>query len=400
MQEMNKTFKRAVWLDVRADVKSEKDAKAAVEWCRESNIDIVFAGVNHASGLMTYASDVAPRLAETDRWDPTQVFLDRFRAAGIETHAWVCISMWGGGKIDPKCVSSRGPRTLQEAHKDWFCVDQNGQSVLANGTKYAFVDPANRSVREFHVRLCEEVLDRYPFDGYHLDYIRYNFQTPQIPAKHKEAYTGKDDGLIVQLEGSERLSFDDATLKAFQRDTGLDLMGAGPDLASRVRWLYSSENGGARREAWYAWKSAQVTEVVRLLGSAVHKRGRKLSAAVFGGYPWCGQEIAQRWPGWVDQRLLDFAAPMDYGVTIDEYPVFLRNQIAAMKVEPRPAVPLISGIYSAELFDGLSEAGSDKLLARYMEIAKAEGRRGICLYCYKLFRKIFPSGIGCFRGKK
>lgn len=388
MSKKENGSRRAVWMDVRADIRSGKDVMDFVEWCRKCGIDLVFAGINHITGAMTYASDVAPRCVETDEWDPTAEVLKQCRAAGFETHAWVCIGCWGRTGLDAKFISKRGPRFLMDTHPDWFCIDQNGKSMLTTGTKYLFLNPANAAVRDFHLRLCEEVLDRYQFDGYHLDYIRYHFHSPAIDTKHKEAFSGEGESLVVQLKGSERVSFDGPSLEAFQRDTGLDIMGAGKDLASRVKWLYSSKDGGARREVWYTWKSEQVSKIVRSLAPAVRKRGRKLSAAVFGGYPWCSQEIAQRWPAWVDERLLDVAAPMDYGVPISKYPAHLKSQTDAMKVEPKPAVPMVSGILSADIFDGLSGKDAGLLLKRFEEAARAQGRHGVCLYCYKSFRKL------------
>jgi uncharacterized lipoprotein YddW (UPF0748 family) len=376
-------------MDILADIRCEGDVADFVAWCGRNGVDMAFPCVNHISGLVAYPSGIAPRAAVAETWDPTAAVVSQCRLAGIETHVWVCIGNWGRPALDPARVSARGPRPLQEEHPDWFCTDHFGRSMLASGTEYAFLNIANPEVRQFHLRLCGEILDRYPFDGYHLDYIRYTFKSPGQTNRPKEAFAGSErSDTVVQLEDSERFSFDEASLRAFQRDTGVDVMGAGRDLAARVRWLYGAENGGERRERWYAWKSAMVTEQVRMIAQATRARGKALSAAVFSSYPWCGQEVAQRWPGWVDERLLDLVAPMDYGVPLAEYPEHLRKQTDAMRVEPKPAVPMISGILSWGTFDGLSGKGAADLLRRYEDEAKAQGRTGISLYCYKSFRKI------------
>jgi len=383
---MTRSFRRAVWMDIHRDIRRPEDAVAFVDWCGRHEITLAFPCVNHCTGFMTYPSDLAPRSIATDAWDPTAETLARCKDAGIESHVWVCIGNWGGPKIDPADLSAKGPRTLHEAHPDWFCTDQNSASMLDGDSKYAFVNPAREDVRAFHVKLCGEILDRYAFEGYHLDYIRYHFKTTKELGRKKEAYAGGDEPPVVDLAGSERLSFDEATLRAFDEESGIGLFAAGDDLAARVAWLYADE---ARREAWYAWKASQVTTLVRQLAKATRGRGRDLSAAVFSGYPWCGQEVAQRWPAWVDEKLLDLAVPMDYGVELDEYAAHLENQHSHMHVKPKPATPTISGIGIFATYKHLSPAEANAKLEKQEAIARAHNRVGVSLYCYSQARELW-----------
>jgi len=367
-------------------IHSPEDVAKFVNWCRHAHVDMAFPCVNHVTGYMAYASDLAARSIETDRWDPTAETLKQCKGAGIETHVWVCIGNWGRYRIEPALISVRGPRPLQETHPEWFCTEHTGMSMLASHAEYACLNPAHPAVREFHVKLCDEILNRYEFDGYHLDYIRYHFHSHQNLAQPKEAYSGDERGLAVKLSGSERVSFDEETLRAFQSDTGIEILQAGPDLASRVKWLYASADGGSRRETWYAWKSAQVTRLAREIGTVTRRRSRLLSAAVFSSYPWCGQEVAQRWPEWVDERLLDFVVPMDYGIPFEAYPGHLKRQTDAMKIQPAPAIPMISGVYSKDIFDTLPPGEAAVKLRLYEAEARRQHRSGISLFSYESFR--------------
>ncbi len=382
---MPSPFRRAVWMDINRDIQSRKDAAAFVEWCQRQQIDLAFPCVNHCTGFMTYASDVAPRSTVADAWDPTAEVVEQCRKAGIETHAWVCIANWGSKEVQ---VSAAGPRPLPEAHRDWFCVDQTGVSMPDSPdpevSRMSFLNLCRADVHDFHVRLCNEVLSRYDFDGYHLDYIRFTYKPARAVEGKKEAFAGEKRP-VVELEGSARFSFDEPTLRAFDAETGAGFSGSGSTPAERVAWLYADES---RREAWYAWKASKVTALVRRLGAETRRRGRKLSAAVFSGYPWCGQEVAQRWPGWVDERLLDLVVPMDYGLEPDAFVKTLEAQQAALRVEPRPAVPFIAGILGFEMFDGLSPEAAREKMAAFERLAREHAQSGISLYCYGRFRKL------------
>lgn len=387
------SFRRAVWLDIHRDVHAPADAEAFVAWCQRHGVGLAFPCVNHCTGFMTYASDVAPRSRATDRWDPTAKLLEACHQAGIEVHAWVCIGCWGAGLADAGAISERGPRPLQETHPDWFAMNHDGRRMrVAEGLQFDFLNTCSPAVHEFHVRLCEELLGRYSFNGYHLDYIRNHFRQQALSAQAPEAFGGGDAELEVRLEGSERMSFDETTLRAFAQERGVEILGSGPNLAARVRWLYRKDAGDARREAWYAWKSAQVTKLVRALGGVARRHGRLLSAAVFSGYPWCGQEVAQRWPAWVDERLLDLVVPMDYDVALEQYPTHLRRQTNALQVTSGPVIPMFSGLGHFGAFSGLPQAEARCLLGSYEETAHAHGRAGICLYDYRSFRAVLPNG--------
>lgn len=383
---------RAVWADIYREFRSPGDIARYADWCGRHGLTLTFPCVNHLIGAVTYPSEVAARAAAYEAWDPMPELVRASRAAGLAVHVWVCMAHGGPvdmGRPGSLEISAAGPRPVTETHPEWFNVDQTGASMLqrpnARGSQapHAFLNLCRPGARDYLTRLSCEILDRYEVDGVHLDYIRFCFKAPEKPAGGQEAYNpkGRRAG-AVRLDGSRRYSFDEPTLRDFQAETGIDFFGSGDDLASRVAWLYADE---ARREAWYAWKASKVTALVARLRAETAERGRKLSAAVFGGYPWCGQEVAQRWPGWVDGRLLDLVVPMDYDREPDVLADLLADQFSHLEIEPKPAVPFLAGISSTS-FRELDPAGAAERLAAFEETARAGGQTGVSLYSYSSFK--------------
>lgn len=384
---------RAVWMDINRRIHSVEDIEKYVDWCGRNGITVSFPCVNHVVGAVTYPSDVAARLAAYEDWDPMPDLTRLSREAGLETHVWVCIAHGGPvnmGQPGALEISANGPKPKAQANPELFNVDHEGRSMIdvpnqgGGQNPHAFFNLCRPGSRDYLADLCCEVMDRYDVDGIHLDYIRFCFDTGERIEGGKEAYNPKEGEPLVRLEGSRRYSFDEPTLRDFQEETAMDFFGAGNDLTERVAWLYSDVE---RRESWYAWKSSKVTEMVRRMHEETAKRGKKLSAAVFGGYPWCGQEVGQRWPGWIDEKLLDFVVPMDYDREPDALAGLLADQFSHLAVVPKPAVPFIAGI-SSSTFRDLEPGARREKLAEYEDTAGKAGQNGISFYCYGSFETL------------
>jgi uncharacterized lipoprotein YddW (UPF0748 family) len=421
-------MKRAVWCDIARDFPNLGEIEKHVDWCGRHSIGISFPCINHATGLVTYPSDVAPRAAAYDEWDPMPDLVRLCGAAGIELHIWVVNAHWGPQRYDADSKirpSSRGPRPLQETHRDWFTVNHLGQNVLDEGAGGeaihggGFLNLGLPPVQEFQERLFAELLDRYEVDGVHLDYIRSNFQnedwTIEVPAANK-VWAAAEVGDILQvlprsgnprkaapggfravevlgveelaaaggrkaqrrllLRHAGRYGFNDPAMRAFEKETGLAYFAAGSDTPERVSWLYRHH-----RDDWHIWKRGRITELVRRLSAVTHDRQRKLSAAVFDSIPWCRQEIAQDWSVWCNEKLLDFVCPMDYGKRAPELAECIRAQDGHL-LEPR--VPSLAGILTGCNIIDLSRED----LTACEEAARSLGQAGISLYCYGTFRRL------------
>ena len=52
----------------------------------------------------------------------------------------------------------------------------------------------------------------------------------------------------------------------------------------------------------------------------------ELSAAVYGSYPACRDNVGQDWRGWLARGLVDRAVPMNYFASLDALRAFLERQ--------------------------------------------------------------------------
>ncbi len=393
---------RAVWVDAY-HFDSTDDVERYVDWCVEQNVTVTFVGVNHFRGGMIYRSTVSPSLAASEHgidyrgWDPFEDVVRLSRDAGLEVHVWLCIANAGQpalGTSEGLAVRDDCPAPLAATHPEWYCTDHTGVSCLdaarEDPKRMSFV-PLNlcrEDVQGYLRDMCIEAANRYEIDGVHLDYIRFMFVPPGKTGRdalNPNLAPAPEESVETMLgNGAARFSFDGETTAAFQGETGLDFTGSGPDLSSRVRWLYGNEE---RLERWYAWKSSKVTALVRDLHEETKKRNMMLSAAVFSGYPWCGREVAQRWPQWVDEKMIDLVAPMDYGMEPDAHEKLLVDQFSHLKTEPVPAVPFLTGISHSSFRDPDESAAREKL-ARYEAVAARRGRSGVCMFNYGGFSKL------------
>lgn len=214
-------------------------------------------------GLALYAS---PTLAVADiaraRGDLLAAGLEGAHAAGLRLHAWkVC---WRTDKAPPELQRrwrSEGRMQVSDAGRglDWLCP----------------TDPRNRGAELAAVR---ELATRHrDLDGIHLDYIRY-------PDSHACYCPG--------------------CRARFERQGG----------AAVAAWPRDVRAGGAREDAFLAWRAAQVTAFVRDCRSELRAANPRLqlSAAVYGSYPSCVRSVGQDWVRWVRDGWLDFACPMNY----------------------------------------------------------------------------------------
>ena len=423
---------RGVWSDIARDFSSRGDIEEYVEWCGRNRVSVTFPCVNHCTGVVTYPSDVAPRAAKFDDWDPMPDLIRLCHAAGIEVHVWVCCTHWGPQDFsgarqarNGRQPSDKGPRPIQETHRDWFTVNHAGQSVLdeAGGGEAihqgGLLNLGLPPVQEFLERLFAEIMDRYEVDGVHLDYIRSPFLhedwSIEVPAANtgwaaaqvgdifqvlprsgepKRAAPGgfrAAEVLSVAVLPAEaggtprrrlvlrhigRYGFNDEMMNAFEQETGLRYFAAGSDTPERVAWLYRNH-----RAEWHTWKSAQITQLVRRISGVTRRRQRRLSAAVFDCIPWCSQDIAQRWHEWCNEGLLDFVCPMDYGKKADALGGRLDEQNSFLS-EPR--VPSLAGILTGCEIIELSCEDLEACEA----VARAKGQAGISLYCYGTWKRV------------
>ncbi len=240
-------------------------------------------------------ADAAPyrALAQTTPGDdPLRALVSAAHVRGLRVHAWVNVLSLASRRDGP-LLAELGAGAVQ--------VDRDGRSLLDYpelqvpaaeqryvrvGTPAVWIDPGAPGVAQGLAAVFAELLARHPeLDGLHLDYIRYPDVLPFTPGARFDV--GLDFG------------YGEATRARFREDTGLD-----------APFRRDSRNGNAFDD----WRRAQVTEVVREIGTAARaaRPGLLLSAAV---WPYPGRSylaLYQDWTRWLEEGLLDFAVPMTY----------------------------------------------------------------------------------------
>ncbi len=170
-------------------------------------------------------------------------------------------------------------------HPSWLIRDKDGKYL-------PHFNLANPEVKEYWVERIKGAF-KYDIAGIHLDYIR--FPTTQV------------------------YSYDSLTCATFKK------------IYTRSPLEVSNDCGSMIWCEWIKWNSAQVTELVKVIGQAVKNAGKPLllGADVFPDIETSDVLIAQDWGNWANEGLLDFISPMLYTNDTVLFRDYLRRAIDA-----------------------------------------------------------------------
>jgi uncharacterized lipoprotein YddW (UPF0748 family) len=275
---------RAIWLDrgtiVRA--KSEQDLARIFDQLATAGFNTVFFETVNAS-YPIYPSRVAPEQNPLVRgWDPLEAAVKLAHERGMELHAWVW--MFAAANQRHNLILNQPteyPGPVLAAHPGWAMVDRQGR-LFDQDTKKGFLDPANPEVRQYLMKLLDEIATRYKVDGIQLDYIRYPFQDPTAN----------------QITG-----YGKAAREQFQALTGVDPVKVSP------------QDGN-----WQQWTDFRIRQIDNFVATVSQRLRMQrpnliLSTAVF---PMPRQERLQRlqqnWEDWAIRGDVDLMVPMTYAL--------------------------------------------------------------------------------------
>ena len=301
---------RAIWLDRGTIVRAGSDRGLAQIFDRlaQAGINTVFFETVN-SGYTIYPSQVAPQQNPLIRgWDPLAAAVKLAHARGMELHAWVW-TFAAGNQRHNQILNTKPnyPGPVLAAHPDWAGYDHRGK-MIPLGQGKPFFDPANPQVRQYLLRLYEEIVTRYQVDGLQLDYIRYPFQDPGA---------GRSYG------------YGQAARAQFQELTGVDPMKISPK----------------QGELWRKWTEFRTERVNSFVAEvSQHLRAKRpnliLSAAVF---PLPEQEriqkIQQHWEVWARQGDIDLIIPMTYAQDTLRFERLAQPWIASTKLGSTLLIP-------------------------------------------------------------
>ena len=310
----------------------------------------------YASGL----ADASPYRAvlEATGTDPLARLIAKAHAQGFRVHAWV--------NVLSLSLNAEAP-LLRQLGPGAVLVDRAGRSILdypnlelpapdgdwyRMGTRGIYLDPGAPGVAEALTATFVELVTRYPdLDGLHLDYIRHPGVLPFVPGSRFGV--GLDFG------------YGAASRQRFGSETGLSGPYRNPQAPSRDALV----NGNA----WDDWRRDKVTQLVASIGAETRavRPGLVLSAAVISYVDRAYLSLAQDWPRWLEEGLIDLAIPMVY--TLDDR--LLRYQLEHFgRALDRERIWSGLGVW---LF-----ARSPQRAVGQLRIARAAGMAGEVLFSY------------------
>ncbi len=240
-------------------------------------------------GTAHYASDVLPRSRTFEQYgDQIEQCVAAAQKHGLQVHVW---------KVNWN-LSGAPQEFVAKIHQE------NRNQVSVDGKAHDWLCPSHPDNFQLELDSMLEVARKHDVDGLHFDYIRY-------PDRDK-CYC---EGCRARFEA---------------------------DLARKVANWPQDCYSGPLRDDYATWRCKQITRLVK----AVHDEAKQLrgditiSAAVFGDYPSCRESVAQDWPVWIADELLDFVCPMDYSQDDQAFMALVSNQLRL--VDGR--IPLYPGI--------------------------------------------------------
>ncbi len=196
---------------------------------------------------------------------------------GQQTHLWVVCFNLGHAPDD-------FVKQMQKAGRTQICAD---------GKPTVWLNPALAQNQQMLLNAMSEAVRTYPFDGVHLDYVRY---------------PGAD------------FDFSASTRQMFESSLGEKVS----------RWPADVRNGGKHHAKFVAWRAAQITAFVKRTHDTLKaiNPNLKISAAVWGGWPDTINSIAQDWATWIKNGYVDFVCPMDYTDSAYQFSTLVSKQLA------------------------------------------------------------------------
>jgi uncharacterized lipoprotein YddW (UPF0748 family) len=332
---------------VRDSLSDPGQVRQLVEFADAFHFNALFVQVR-GRGDAFYRSVLVPGPEEYSgipaRFDPLAMLIPLAHARGIEVHAWfnICLT-WSSGKM-PSAQNH-----VVRLHPDMFMVSLNGlnmatcpiDSVMNGGIEGRYLSPGLEKVRKHVTDVIREAVEKYHFDGVHLDYIRY---------------PGWD------------FDFHESVCADFKRQFGLDPRiavtgesGADPQLQMLGKWV--------------EYRAEQVSRLVREISAQVRKVDPRIriSAAVKPDIEEAYHRFGQSWPQWLQESSVDFVVLMSYISSIERF----RDTIGAA-IAKSDRRKIIGGIGAHMI--------APEAVEKQISYTRERGLLGYCTFSYGVCR--------------
>ncbi len=209
------------------------DPSSTLSKLRDVGANAVLVTLVDGEGRALYPSKILP--VRDEMVDVTLETIRVARRLGMRVYGWINV---------PHEVWLR-------RHPGWIAILSNGRPVDSYSRDYFHrIVPPSRVVREPEcVDMLSEVAREVASLGVDGIDINDNFQFSDVYLK---------EGDVTLLT-----SYDEFTVRAFERDTGVSVRGNSP-----TEWASFIEGNEAVWRKWVEWRASQVTELLRIVASA------------------------------------------------------------------------------------------------------------------------------------
>ncbi len=357
---------RALWV-VRYRLVDPKTVDQIVKDAKAAGFNLLFVQV-YGRGDAYFNSSFVPRAEPLEDsphgYDPLAYVISKAHEAGLQVHAWLNVYyVWPS---PPPLPSSSDH--LVRLHPEWLIKDEDGRTLMdytpreraTEPVEGLFLDPSQPGVRRYFLKVCQEVLSRYPVGGIHLDFVRY--------------------------PGS-RWGFNEGAVEAFKKRWGVD-----PRFLSRwvrypfprrflshgfspfMLWNYCYQS------LWAEERSSYVSRLVEEVSELVKSRRPRvvLSAAVIADPDRAYYEKGQDWRRWLAEGWLDLVVPMAY-----------QGDACRVEAQIREAIQCSGG--ERKVFAGLGAwRKSPEEIATEVARLRRIGVDGLSLFSYQGMKDFSP----------
>lgn len=339
----------AMWV-VRDQIKSPKSVDQIIDFAKRNGFTDLFVQVR-GRGDAFYTSAMVPRakVLPNNGFDPLKYFLEKAHPKNLKVHAWINMFLLWSSDDKP-----RNKDHLYYRHPEWFSVDADGIKDINRksrdfkkiNTEGIYLSPLVPEVNEYLISVVKEIVENYNVDGIHLDYIRYP----------KSCYD-------YNVTGRKRFK---------------DIYAVDPILLSISNKSFFSgmeaQTIETLMEKWADFRRDAITELIVGIRETIiaTRKPIALSAAVKPDPSEARNHFYQDWEKWLKLDYLDFAVPMNYTASAEQFENIL------LKFDPLIAKDKIwigIGAYNQGRYEALT-----KILVSY-----SNGYDQLVFFSYKSF---------------